>query len=386
MVQISHTNPTCKTPKGRASKGAVSLESIQNRLRLRFRVCGRQFVLGLGLSDTPGHRAHARTISTQIERDILFEQFDTTLEKYRPAHLKLFRSDTTDLSELWEKFTTFRTPQIARTTLLTKYGEVTRTISLLPTRKLNDAVKIRDHLLATVSARKCKHLLMMFNACGKWALKSKLITTNPFEGMVADITLPKDSKKDIDPFTAAERDAILDGFAKDPYYSYYTPFVRFLFWTGCRTSEAVGLRWKHISPDWKRIRFVEVITIAKSQRIEKGTKTGKARDFPINDQLRALLESQKTPDSSPDDFVFPSKKGYPIHACNFSNFAWKGGKKICKGRTQEGVVSRLVAEGKVERYRPPYNTRHTFITLMLEAQFTPQEVARLVPPLLVPTN
>jgi hypothetical protein len=41
---------------------------------------------------------------------------------------------------------------------------------------------------------------------------------------------------------------------------YYAPFVKFLLMTGCRTGEAVGLKWKHISADCKMINFCESVS------------------------------------------------------------------------------------------------------------------------------
>ncbi|MHC5826952.1 MAG: site-specific integrase, partial [Nostoc sp.] len=42
------------------------------------------------------------------------------------------------------------------------------------------------------------------------------------------------------------------------------------------------------------------------------------------------------------------------------------------------VIQGLLEAGKIERYRCPYNTRHTFITLMLAEGLTVSTVAKLV--------
>ncbi len=49
------------------------------------------------------------------------------------------------------------------------------------------------------------------------------------------------------PFTSEEIKAIIQGFEQDRYYSHYAGFVEFLFGTGCRTGEAIGLCWKHLN-------------------------------------------------------------------------------------------------------------------------------------------
>jgi hypothetical protein len=57
------------------------------------------------------------------------------------------------------------------------------------------------------------------------------------------ISLPKgtDEDADVNPFSKQERDLIIQTFASDRYYSYYTLYVQFLFFTGCRPSEAIAL-------------------------------------------------------------------------------------------------------------------------------------------------
>jgi len=51
------------------------------------------------------------------------------------------------------------------------------------------------------------------------------------------------------PFSKEEMGAIIQAFRTDRYYSPYGDFVQFLFETGCRTGEAIGLRWGHLSDD-----------------------------------------------------------------------------------------------------------------------------------------
>ena len=77
---------------------------------------------------------------------------------------------------------------------------------------------------------------------------------------------------------------------------------------------------------------------------------------------------------SPDDLVFSNLNGRAINPANFLHNSWKG--EGSKGKT--GIVTQLVLDGKVERYRPQYNTRHTFITECLEAGISIPQIARWV--------
>ena len=77
----------------------------------------------------------------------------------------------------------------------------------MPTRSLDDAIAIRDHLLENNSAYTATRIWVQLNACCKWAKRSKLIFENPFIDMRDDfrvnITDP-DHLKDIDSFLEEE--------------------------------------------------------------------------------------------------------------------------------------------------------------------------------------
>ncbi len=70
------------------------------------------------------------------------------------------------------------------------------------------------------------------------------------------------------------------------------------------------------------------------------------------------------------------KKGREINIHTFNATVWKGCR--ARGVYKEGIVSKLVREGLVERYRPQYQTRHTFITICVEDGKSPAQVAKWV--------
>ena len=165
------------------------------------------------------------------------------------------------------------------------------------------------------------------------------------------------------PFSAKDRDRIITAFEMNQYYSHYAAFVAFLFNTGCRPSEAIALQWKHINHDITRLSFAQAaIQTAGGRKIRSGLKTQESRTFPINAKVTELLESIKPEDCAPEALVFPSPRGGLIDFHNFRNRAW---------------VSILESLPDI-RYRKPYQTRHTFITLELENGLAVQDVARLV--------
>lgn len=91
------------------------------------------------------------------------------------------------------------------------------------------------------------------------------------------------------PFSFEEIGAIVQAFRTDRYYNYYTDYVQFLFGTGCRTSEAIGLRWKHLPDDCSTAWIGESL----SRGVRKSTKTNKARVVTLTSKLQAMLLERK---------------------------------------------------------------------------------------------
>jgi len=362
----------------------VGIESFRDKLRLYLpsKVLGVKKYIYTRLPDSDEGWRQARQQAVIIESDIAAGKLDITLERYKPRDGGTYLSTVIEigqsisLTELWEKYTKYRTPQVSETTLKLNYKRIASHIEKCPYKGLEGAVAIRDYLLNTTSPYTAKRVLTQLNACCSWALDSKLIDRNPFIGMAGKIDAPTTPEQEIDPFSKEERDAIIQAFQEHPKYKHYANFVRFLFMTGCRTSEAVGLRWGHISKDCLKIVFSEAIVNVSSRGIKKDTKTHKPRRFPCNSALQELLLSIRPKNYSREDLVFTSLTGDVINSHTFSAMCWKGTK--VRGTYHEGIVTKLVREGKVERYRPQYNTRHSFITYCVEAGVTPTQVGKWV--------
>lgn len=255
------------------------------------------------------------------------------------------------LDELWEKYTIHKAEHLAATTIKKDFGVVRRYINKT-CGDLNQAQKIRAQLLEATTSRSAKKTLMQINACCTWAFDYGLIEYNPFEKLKIKARKPT---PDIQPFTEEERERIIAAFRETE--SFYAPLIEFLFLTGCRPSEAIALRWKHIDADLTRIIFCE----ARVYGVTKGTKTNKSRIFPVNPKLRSLLAAIKPRRTRGDDLVFPSKTGLAIDEHNLVRRQWN-----C---TLEGLgITR----------RPLYNCRHTFISFCLGKGVQVQQVAAWV--------
>jgi integrase len=179
------------------------------------------------------------------------------------------------LGELWEKYTAHKAEYLAATTIKKDFAVVARSINKT-CGELDQPQKIRLQLLDVTTLRSAKKILMQINACCTWAVDYGWIEVNPFEKLKIRVKKPA---ADIQPFTEQERDRIIAEFKE--VESFYAPLVEFMFLTGCRPSEAIALRWRHIDADLTRIIFCEAFVYG----VSKGTKTNKSRVFPINSKL-----------------------------------------------------------------------------------------------------
>jgi integrase len=361
-----------KEPQSKSSKGSVQIKTSNGRLQLVFSHAGKRHYLSLGLPDSKTNRKLAEMKARAIELDIVSSNFDPSLTKYKPQAALSTATPVTpintlkpNLDDLWEKYVEFKRPSVSPNYLVKELGAVERAIrTQLPTRSLDEPIKIRDWVVAHKPANAAKRLMTQFSSCCDWATKSGLIDANPFTGMAKELKLPKNGEKEeIDPFTNQERDLIIEAFAASQYYCHYAPFVNFLFKTGCRPSEAIALQWQHVSADLRLIIFEQSAVVSDRGIVtRKGLKTQESRKFPCNESLQALLASSKPEDCPLHSLVFPSPDGKLIDFHNFRNRAWK----IVLGSLPQ------------IRYRKPYQTRHTFITLALDNGLDAKDVARLV--------
>ena len=369
------------------SKGSVNIAASKNKLLIRLPRQinnGKQQQIYTGLNDTPSNRKRVLLICLQIEADIQNLLLDSTFQKYREA-LRQLRTPHTiineskpNLLELWVKYSNFKQSQIGEAYFEKFFlRHFKKSIESLPTREITPqaALIIRDYLLTTRSSDAAKRLLVQYNAACNWALKSKLIENNPFNGIHKDIKSKKLDWRSIDPFTHSEQLTIIQAFQNHPKYSGYKDFVKFLFLTGSRLNEAVALQWQHINFDCSQILICETFDDKFGRK--HTTKTGLSRNFPCNHQLREFLINLRPVDFKSDDLLFQSPiNGREIKLKTFHN-VWHGYQPR-KNYQVTGIIPELVKQGLVARYRKPYNIRHTFISNCLERGIPVTQIAQWV--------
>jgi integrase len=191
------------------------------------------------------------------------------------------------------------------------------------------------------------------------AVEDDLIEANVLGGYTYSRELPQYigeyDADDVDPFSIEEQDAILK--ALSPQLS---NLVKFAIWTGLRTSELVALNWSDI--DWRKgfVRVRKAMTTAAKGGIETTKTRAGRRDVKL---LAPALEALN--DQKPFTYLLNGAVFHNPH----TDARWTGDVPIW-GMWQSGIRRAKV------RYRKPYNTRHTYASMMLSAGEHPMWVAK----------
>lgn len=187
------------------------------------------------------------------------------------------------------------------------------------------------------------------------ALDDELIDINPMHGWKFTRREAVKTVDSIDPLSAEEQQAILES-CKDPQHR---NLFEFAFWSGLRTSELCALEWGDI--DWLKgfVRVRRAMTRAADEPEDPKTRRG-ARDVKILPAALRALIAQKAHTFMADQYVFHDPRyGQP----------WDGDQSIRAG----AWIPALRKAGV--RYRNPYQTRHTYASMMLTAGESPIWVA-----------
>jgi integrase len=184
-------------------------------------------------------------------------------------------------------------------------------------------------------------------ACGDWAKSQGLLSINPW----LKVKPRKGTKEIITPFSQDEAARIIAGFEKT--YPAWVSFTKFLFLSGCRMSEAIGLQWKHVDFERQEICICESLAQRKDgngyERERKSTKTGSVRFLKINAELAKLFEQISAGRQNSEDLVFLNPTGTShIDSNNFRD-RWK----------------KVLAAANIP-YRRPHIIRHSFASHAIE--------------------
>nr|WP_297347448.1 tyrosine-type recombinase/integrase [uncultured Glaciecola sp.] len=172
--------------------------------------------------------------------------------------------------------------------------------------------------------------------------------TTPYQ----NIKQLKSKPKDIHPFSLGEVSRIIEKVRSD-YKNYYT--VR--FFTGMRTGEIDGLKWRYV--DFERRLILVRETIVNGEQEDDTKTTSSQREIEMSDVVFDALKLQFTATNKLSEYVFCTTTGSPLAHNNVTKRVWKP----------------LLAKMNLE-YRRPYQTRHTIATLWLAAGESPEWIAK----------
>lgn len=199
----------------------------------------------------------------------------------------------------------------------------------------------------------------------KAAVHDELIDRNP----ATPIKLPKKVKKQVEPFSVEEAEAIIQWMYatfQKPAARIYAAYFEFAFYSGMRTGEIAALRWGEV--DLQK-RVAHVCRIVVDGEVEERTKTKYARTVMLNSRaLKALEQAKKIAETratqrrrikKESPYVFP-----PSGGSEFIRWANRSGDQFTKALEALGIA-----------VRPQYNCRHTYATMCLMAGMNPAFIA-----------
>ena len=187
------------------------------------------------------------------------------------------------------------------------------------------------------------------------AIEDELIETNPLaDWCYSKVEAPRE-EDEIDPFTKDEQAVILSHATGQG-----RTLLQFALWTGMRTSELVALDWGDID----FVRGVVMVTRAMTQisKEAEGTKTAAGR--------REIKLLQSALDALQEQKHYTWLRGEEIFQNPQTGKRWAGDQPIRKT-----LWTWVLKKGGV-RYRKPYQTRHTYASMMLSAGEHPMWVAK----------
>lgn len=315
----------------------------------------------LPLEPSPANLKRAEKHKAAIELAIYNGTFDyaATFPKSKRAAKLGYQTGQVPLSEYLPKWLERKEAHLKASTL-DGYRKIIKGV-LIP--RLGGAAlvtlnrkAVRD-ALATIDASNKR--LANIQSCLRSALgdavDDELIDTNPLAGWTYSVKEKPKTEDEIDPFTKEEQRVILEAAAGQ-----YRNLLQFAFWTGLRTSELVALEWGDI--DWIRgeARISRGLTKAAKQAEVPKTAAG-VRSVKLLPMAMEALNHQKTHTYLEGRVVFhDARHGKPFD----------GDQAIRKS-----FWIPTIRRAKV-RYRNPYQTRHTYASMMLSAGEHPMWVAK----------
>lgn len=225
-------------------------------------------------------------------------------------------------------------------------GYLIKAFGQLPIRELTPGYIRKWITQRQLTSKTIRNILIPLRAVIEDAVDDDIILRNPLDRVVLGKLVDKKTAKSdyvVDPLDVNEMHAIL-AHAEPPIRH----LVQFNFFTGLRSSEWMALKWQDI--DW--IHGTAHISRAWVEKQEKSTKTVSGiRTIVLLPPALDALHAQKAHTFLQNKHVFHNPRtDRPWQTNSQFRFQWQS---ILK---RAGV-----------RYRNPYQTRHTYASMLLSA-------------------
>ena len=198
----------------------------------------------------------------------------------------------------------------------------------------------------TCSAKRLSNIVSPLRISLDVAVDKHIIPSNPLAGWKVRKKKGKKKKSSIDPFNYEEIQAIVGCKANEEDRL----VAQFWFWTGLRTSELIALEWADIDFVNNRILIDKAVTWASEGPEEPKTEAGE-RFVELLPEAMKALQAQKKYTYMKGEHVFVNRQGE----------RWKDDQQLRKTLW----IPLLKIAGV--RYRYPYQCRHTYVSMLLQA-------------------
>lgn len=355
--------------------GSIRARPETGALFMDFKYLGRRLREQTTLPDNPANRKRLQKALDRIETEISSGDFDyqKTFGKSLPGkgsanraikddnqfEVRKQSSSTpafSDFANQWyseTEITWRRSYRITQRGALDKY--------LIPHFKDKEVVQISkaDVLafrasLAKVNSRKSQKTLShrRINAVMKplRQILNEAADRFEFKSVFLQIKPLKTKRSEVMPFTMPQVQTILLT-ARADYRNYFVT----RFFTGMRTAEVHGLKWKYVDFERRLIQVRESIVLNEEDELKTD---GSLRDIQMSQMVFDALVDQYKATGKIGEYVFCNLAGQPINNQNFVNRVWTP------------LLRHLEYE-----YRRPYQMRHTAATLWLASGESPEWIA-----------
>lgn len=172
-----------------------------------------------------------------------------------------------------------------------------------------DSLQLKERLMMLDKGFSTKthiNLYITLRTALNWGVRANLIAHN----IMDRVKLPKVQRRGRDLLTANELKIFLNTAKENKYYL----VLRILALTGMRVSEVLGLRWKNVYLDVKKVHIVEFLDFnRKETQMLKSTRIIKLDEETICELIKYRKSMLKQNQAKEYDLVFQSDYGSPLN-------------------------------------------------------------------------